>query len=230
MKHLLLQKFPLLRVSLCLLLFLSLVGVGGCNFLGPQQLPSTTTYTLSAAKVRETPAQDHKITLLVNIPTASAGYDTRKMIYTQKPYELSDFSRNQWAAPPAEMLEPILIQKLRDTGYFHAVVNNAYSVNRQLILRTHLIELRQDFTVTPSRVRIALQAELINSDDNKVINSHTFTCSMPAPKNTPYSGVLAANKAVDKLLSQIAQFCVHSVKTQSHNSNQAVIKFKSFTG
>lgn len=229
MKLRLLGNFPLKWPSLGLLLLLSLLGVGGCNFLGPQQLPSTTTYTLSAAKVRETPAQDHKITLLVNTPTASAGYDTRKMIYTQKPYELSDFSRNQWAAPPAEMLEPILIQKLRDTGYFHAVVNNAYSVNRQLILRTHLIELRQDFTVTPSRVQLAMQAELINPTDNKVINSHTFTCSMPAPKNTPYSGVLAANKAVDRLLNQIAQFCVQSVKSPSHNINQAEIKFKSFS-
>jgi cholesterol transport system auxiliary component len=205
-----------------------MAGVEGCSLLGPQDVPSTATYTLSMAKVRETPMPDQKITLLVNTPTASAGYDSRKMIYTKKRYELSDFARNQWAATPAEMLEPILIQKLRNTGYFHAVIHNDNLVSRRLILRTHLIELQQDFTVTPSQIKLALQAELINVIENKVINTHTFTCSMPARENTPYSGVLAANRAVDKLLSQIAEFCVRSIKSEVHNDPPEG-HFKSFS-
>ena len=51
---------------------------------------------------------------------------------------------------------------------------------------------------------------------------------MPALKNTPYSGVLAANKAVDKVLSQIAEFCLRSIKSEAHN-NQPQTHFKSFS-
>lgn len=191
--------------------------LAGCNLLGPQKTPSTTTYTLAVAKIRDRVLHDHKITLLVSPPTAAAGYDTRKMIYTQKPYELSEFALNQWAAPPAEMLESILLQKLGDTGYFHAVISTAFSTQREYLLKTNLIELRQDFTVNPSRIRLALQAELIDAKESRVINTRTFTCSMPSPKNTPYDGVVAANRAVEFLLSQVAQFCVRSLTPQDQS-------------
>lgn len=199
------------------LLFVFLMGLAlsGCSLLGPQKTPSITTYTLSVAKIRDRVAHDHKITLLVSAPTAAAGYDSRKMIYTRKPYELSEFALNQWAAPPAEMLEPIVVQKLRDTGYFHAVISTAFSTQREYLLKMNLIELRQDFTVNPSRIRLALQAELIDAKESRVINTRTFTCSIPTPQNTPYNGVVAANRAVEVLLSQVAQFCVRSLTPQN---------------
>ena len=201
-----------------LLLLASLLGLGGCSLLGPQNVPEVSTYTLAVERIHSPVSSHQKITLAVNTPTAGAGYDTRKMIFTNRPYELGEFARSQWAAPPAEMIEPILIQKLRDTGRFHAVVMNAFSTNKQLSLRTHLIELRQDFTVKPSQVKVAIQAELINANDNKVINSRTFTTSISAPENTPYSGVVAANKAVDWLLTQIAEFSVRSLNSAQHES------------
>jgi cholesterol transport system auxiliary component len=200
-------------VKLRLFLIMSFVALSSCSLLGPQKTPTVTTYTLSISKIHTVPVHDHKITLLVNTPTAAAGYDSRKMIYTKRPYELSEFALNQWAAPPAEMLETILVQKLNDTGRFHAIISNAYSANRQFILRTHLIELRQNFTVKPSQIQLSLQAELINAQDSKVINTGTFATSVPAVQNTPYGGVLAANKAADRLLNQIAEFCLHSLNS-----------------
>ena len=208
------------------LLMLGLLTLGGCSLFGPQNVPEVSTYTLAVQRVHSHSPSTHKTTLLVNTPTATAGYDSRKMIFTNKPYELGQFARSQWTAPPGEMLEPMLIQKLRDTGYFHAVVSNAYTTNRQLMLRTHLIELRQDFTVKPSQLRLAIQAELVNSDDNKVINSQTFTIAMPAYENTPYSGVVAANKAVDRLLTQIAQFSLKSLQGTQHATTKTKIKYR----
>ncbi len=196
------------------LLLMGMLSISGCNMLGPQEVASTTTYTLSVPHIQNTNVHDHKITLLVNSPTATPGFDSRKMIYTKTRYELSEFARHQWAAPPAEMLEPVLIQKLRDTGYFHAVINSAFAVQRDYVLKTHLIEMRQDFTVKPSRLRIAMQAELIDTKESRVVNACTFTCSMPAPQNTPYSGVVAANRAVNTILSQVAEFSVKALFPQ----------------
>ncbi len=187
--------------------------LSGCNFLSPQKTPTISTYHFKI-KERHYQAQTHqkdKITLIINTPTAVAGFDTRKMIYTKKPYELNEFALNQWVAPPAEMLQPILAQKLRDTGQFHAIMSHAYGSNRQFLLKTHLIELQQNFIKQPSQIQMTIQAELINADNNKVVSTRTFSTIQTAPQNSPYGGVVAANKAVDIILNQITEFTVRSL-------------------
>lgn len=190
---------------------MSLVCLTGCSFLGPQEQPETSTYTLSIPRLHNVPTTSKQLTLMVTTPTASSGYTSKKMIYNEHPYELSAFGRNEWAGPPAEMLEPLLIQKLRDTGYFHAVVATPFSANRELVLRTRLLELRQDFTCKPSHIILALQVELINNKTEQVINSQTFSCSMPTHCNTPYGGVQTANQAANVVLDKVAQFAVRSL-------------------
>lgn len=211
------MNFRALKISSSLII--AIFGLASCSFLGPQNVPEVTTYTLALPKTQPHFTSAPKLTLMVSTPTAGPGYDSRKMIYTNKTYELSAFVKSQWAATPAEMLEPILIQKLRDTGYFHAVVSNAFSSSRQVFLRTHLLELRQDFTQNPSRVSLALQAEIINAEDSRVINSKTFSTSVLASENTPYSGVVAANRAVERLVSEIALFSLSSLNNAAYQSS-----------
>ena len=42
--------------------------------------------------------------LVVNVPVAQPGFDTPRMAYTQRPYEVSYYATHQWADPPARML------------------------------------------------------------------------------------------------------------------------------
>ena len=65
------------------------------------------------------------------------------------------------------------------------------------------------FMLPISRVRLAVQASLINNVNNRVIASRLFEVVIPAPANNPYSGVLAANKAAAIVSRRIAQFCIH---------------------
>src|SRR5690348_12647625 len=91
--------------------------MSSCSLLSPQKTPEISTYTLSAHPrvSHATTSTTKKITLIVNTPIAVTGYDSRKMIYSKKPFELNQFALNQWAAPPAEMIHPMLVQKLRET-------------------------------------------------------------------------------------------------------------------
>lgn len=188
-----------------------LLNLAGCSFLGPQEQPTVATHTLSMPRPQNVRTSAKPLTLLVTTPTASSGYTTKKMIYNKCLYELNSFSRNEWVGPPAEIIEPLLIQKLRDTGYFHAVVTTPFSANRELILKSHLLELRQDFTLHPSHIIMALQVELINNKTEQVINSKTFSISVPTKCDTPESGVVTTNYAANELLNQVAQFAVHSL-------------------
>lgn len=196
-----------LNIHGSLILFMSLL-TSGCALMGPANTPVQHVYTLKAPTYHNHNTASRKITLLVNTPTASSGYQSKNMIYNQKDYELNSFSRNHWAGPPAEMLKPILLQSLRDSGYFHAVIGTPISAHRHLRLRVNLIELRQDFTLCPSQIKMALQASLIADQSDRVINSRVFATQVTCQQDTPYAGVIAANRATGKLMQQLAQFCV----------------------
>lgn len=204
------------------------LGMAGCTLMGPEKQPSQHTYNLKAPAYHSHRAHTRPITLMVNTPTASSGYQSKKMIYNQKNYELSTFARNVWAGAPADMLKPIILQSLRNTGYFHAVIGTPVSARRNLRLKVNLIELRQDFTLCPSQVKMSLSAALIADQSDRVINSRVFATQVTAPQETPYGGVIAANKATAILMRQLSEFCVdniaHSQRTahRSHNKKTPI--------
>lgn len=201
--------------------------IGGCSLVKPVDVPPMHTYTLSINSFKNSRPSTHLATLLITTPTASPGYQTQAMIYNQKPYELNAFTKNQWAGPPADMLTPLVLQAIRDTGYFHAVIGTPISANRTIRLKVHLLELRQDFTSRPSRIRMALQAIIVNDKTNQVENSRVFSTVQRTPCDAPYGGVIAANRATTILVHQIADFCSNNIvhpKRRHHHRRHSKIK------
>jgi len=174
--------------------------------LGPVTPPEKTRFTIEVKSFRN-PQVYSPITLLVARPTASSGYDTRRMIYNCRPYEMKAFANNEWAGSPANLLQPVIVQSLRDTGRFRAVVAPPLSAHRDYLLKTNLVELRQDFTYQPSCLLMALQAELIDNKTRRVIASQIFSVKIPTYSNDPYGGVLAANRGTTLILNQLTRFC-----------------------
>jgi cholesterol transport system auxiliary component len=135
-------------------------------------------------------------------------YKTRKMMYTTKPYEVAYFSYHEWAEPPNQMLLELLAKKMRSTHYFYAV-STTTSGKYDYILYTHLIQLQQVFSKYSSKIVIEINAQLINANTNQTIASKEFSIEKKTTARTPYSGVIAANKAASQLLNEITQFCIY---------------------
>lgn len=147
--------------------------------------------------------------LAVNEPHARPGFDTRRMAYTRRPYEIEYFARNQWVDAPARMLAPILLSTMERSGLFRSVVAASSGLDADLRLDTELVRLEQDFATTPSRVRITLRAQLVDLRRGKVLATRTFDGTEPASADDPYGGVAAANKVLATMLPQITAFCAH---------------------
>ncbi|GAB4392040.1 MAG: ABC-type transport auxiliary lipoprotein family protein [Gammaproteobacteria bacterium] len=196
------------------LIILSMVlFITACSSLKPQSVPQQATYTLqdSASTIFTTRPTSH--TLLVSAPVANPGYDSSNMIYTQAqhPYQLQSYTRHQWVAPPADMLLPLLANRLSNRNYFHAVVTPPHAGITDRRLDTRLISFKQEFSKRhASRAHIMLRAELINNDSSKVIASRLFEVETLAPSNDPQGNVIASNDAISKLLSQITEFAVRN--------------------
>lgn len=180
--------------------------LAGC--FSPATLPQKKLYTLNPSKlVIGRHASSHK-TLLVMSTQATDAIEKKKMAYVIKPYQLSYFTENAWAAEPADQLTSLIAGALRQANYFKAVVTAPFIGTTTLKLSTHLNKLQQNFLYNPSREQFELSAQLTNTASGQVIAEKTFAYSIKAPQNNPYGGVIAANQAVKLMLQDLTKFVV----------------------
>jgi cholesterol transport system auxiliary component len=189
------------------LLFFSSVWLAGCSALKPIDL-QLTNYALTQAATKRYTQQVQPITLLVAHPTAAPGYQSRYMLYTEQPQQLKAFTKNQWVAPPAKMLLPLLIESLTNSGYFSAVVGVPYGGRSDLRLETTLLQLEQSFVTNPSVVEMTLQVTLINARTRRVLQSKIIKTSLATSENSPRGGAAAVNVATQSLLDQVVTIAI----------------------
>jgi cholesterol transport system auxiliary component len=198
---------------------LAIALLGGCTSLLPPPPPPDNVYLLesgvdqvsSAASPRgdaraAQPKSDRVIA--VGLPRARAGYDSARMVWVQQEHGLKVYSRNRWADTPARMLMPLIAQALERAGGFHAVVQAPSAASATLRLDTELVRLQQDFSMQPSRVQFTLGVQLVDIRTRQVIASAEFDEVEIAETEDAYGGVRAANRALQRLLARIADFCV----------------------
>ncbi len=143
-------------------------------------------------------------TLLISPPQADPGFDTPRMVYLTRPYEVSYYTANQWADTPARMLASLLTYSMEKSGLWRTVVSLPTSIRGDYRLDTQGLILQQEFFQQPSHIRLALRVQLIEQREQKVIGSKRIEMLENAPSEDAYGGVVAANRAVTKLLDQVA--------------------------
>ena len=141
--------------------------------------------------------------LIVGLPQAEAGFDQPRIAYLQRPYEVNFYATNQWADTPARMLVPLLVRSLETTGLWHAVVPMPTTIRGDYRLDTSGLMLQQEFLQQPSRTRILLRTQLVELKEQRVMGARSFEALEPAPSDDAYGGVLAANRAVAKVLQAV---------------------------
>jgi cholesterol transport system auxiliary component len=110
------------------------------------------------------------------------------------------------------MIYPLMVQSLQKTGFFHAVMSSTYSLGADYRLDTQLLSLEQNFIKKPSVLEFSAKVVLTNITDNKVIASRIINQQIPCPSDTPYGGVIAANKATRQFTEIMTGFVVSHLK------------------
>ena len=172
---------------------------------------SANQYQLSAYSQQRLATQAKPISLLVTAPEAGAGYQTNAMLYVKKPYQLESFAKNSWVDTPANMFYPLLIQSIQRSGFFAAVSSSSYTVGSTYRLDTQLLRLEQSFLVQPSVLNFSVKVVLTRISDNKILASKILNQQIPCSADTPYGGVIAANKASLNLTMAITHFVIDAL-------------------
>ena len=188
--------------------------LAGCTGLSTPQGSSPNIYVLDARPTVPASTAKRDLVLAVNMPQARPGFETAQIAYLQQPHELNYFVNSRWTDTPAHMLQPLLLQALEQSSGFRAVVPTAGAIPADVRLDIELIRLQHDFTTHPSRVQITLQAQLIDVRGKRVLAVQQFDATENAGREDAYSGVSAANRLVQRVLGQVAEFCVTASSRQ----------------
>lgn len=191
-----------------LMLLASAVLLAGCTGLLAPKAENVNFYVLDArASIKAMPVK-RDLVIAVSKPRARPGFDTTQIAYVEQSHELNYFAVNRWADTPSQMLGPLLAQALEQTGGFRAVVQTPGPVPVDIRLDTELVRLQQDFGTRPSRVQLTLRAQLIDVRGKRVIATKLFDEAENAPSQDAYGGVIAANRALQRILDQLSEFCM----------------------
>ena len=207
---------PTLRSGSAILLMAMLAA---CGSLMTTTTPPPALYSLDSihsevtaagAKSRRWRDGTSAPSLIVNPPHAAAGYDSQRIIYVREPHQIEYFAHSEWVDTPARMLVPLLVAAVEGSGAFRAVVATPSAATGKLRLDTEILRLQQDFGSRPSQVRFTLRAYVVDSTTRQVLAQREFDATVPAAGDDPRSGVQAANRAVRKVLENLADFCSES--------------------
>jgi len=188
--------------------------LAGCTSLSAPQADDENIYVLEALRATKPAQVKRSLVLAISEPQTRPGFDTPQMAYVQQPYELNYFVASRWADTPARMLEPLLVQAMEQTGGFRAVVLAPGAIPADVRLDTELIRLQHDFSKQPSRLLLSLRAQLIDVRGQRVLAVKQFDEAERATSDNPYGGVTAANRALQRVLDQLADFCITESVTQ----------------
>ncbi|MBX5453622.1 MAG: ABC-type transport auxiliary lipoprotein family protein [Acidobacteriia bacterium] len=191
------MRAPALAVAAALLL-------GGCTLLAPPR-PEPAREVLDELPKQIPSERRHTAALFVLPPEAGPAYDTIRIAYRERPYQLGYFRDHEWAEPPAQMIKTLLIETLKRTGAFRSVLTEPDFASPTYTLRTEILELVQDYTRSPPVARLALRLELL-APTGRPLASREITREQPMQAATPYAGVAATNHALAGALAEAASF------------------------
>jgi cholesterol transport system auxiliary component len=191
---------------------LVMTGTGCPSLRSGSEAAHTYQLSLDGSHNEARPAGGNGPVLLVSTPQAEPGFETPRMVYVKRPYELEYYASNQWADSPARMFTPLLVHVLNRSDVWRDVVLLPSSVPGEYRLDSYGFAMQQEFLQQPSRVRVTARAQLVDLKQSTIVGMQTFEAMEPAPSENAYGGVLAANRAVAALLDQMASWLRECVR------------------
>ena len=215
----LMRLLKLLRMRLWVIvglpsLMASVLALEGCSVLKPVNTPPTAYFSLDDPSASPQPVaavrtlvRSLKPTLIINPPSAAAGYGSSRIIYLRQAHKIEYFAHSEWVESPARMLAPLMVSSLQASGTFQAVVLTPSAVAADWRLNTEIIRLQHEFFEQPSRVRFTLRAHLVDEKSRRILGVREFDLAIKSESDNPYGGVLAANLVIASVLRDLTKFC-----------------------
>ena len=208
-----------------------LLNIGACGSLLPKPTPQPAFFALQAAVSVARPAPFAAtpspnpvapartastvpvVVLVVQAAKAAPGFDSSRIIYTRQPQRLEYYARSEWIDTPARMLTPLIVAALDRSAAFGAVViapslaGQPGAAAAPVWLEIQLLQLQQEFSTSPSQVRLSWRAQLTQGSNNRVLATRHFEHIEASASEDAAGGVAASQIAAQVLLAELTRWC-----------------------
>lgn len=200
--------------------------IAGCSLLpAAKPAPTPRLFTLEPdferAIVSSAPLAvpgEPTVAIAIAEPRASAGFESPRMAYVTRAHEIQYFTRHRWVEPPARLLRPLLARALERSGRWRPTPIGR-GTEATLRLETEIVALQQEFTTRPSRIRMRRRAELFEARSGRPLVATEIEAIEPTDSEDAYGGVVAANRAVARVLDTLVTWAESSASGSARDGD-----------
>jgi cholesterol transport system auxiliary component len=188
------------------LLFVLPLLLAACGGLFESKMAAPQTYVLRLPPPAATDGETSKGTLLVQRPEAGPGLDTDRIALIRSDRRFDVYAASRWAAPAPDMVESALVDFLRGTGRYAAVLDDGAPFAPVYDLRVTLRRFEADYTAgegSPPVVHVVLDCTLGRRRDRVLLSSFTASGSAPAGDDRLGSVVAAFEAATGAAVTEL---------------------------
>jgi ABC-type uncharacterized transport system auxiliary subunit len=149
-----------------------------------------------------TAASPHDVTLLLGPLRASHLYREDHIVYSSNDEHMGTYGYQRWAEPPTEMLQEILLRKLRASGHYRAVDALRSNSHGDYILYGRLYDFKE-IASTPLSARLAFEWELRETKTGSTVWTHSYSHDEPVTGKDISAVVAALNRNAQLGVSDI---------------------------
>ena len=186
------------RIAAWTTIFLACLAAGCVSAKSPRY------YRLSLAGVA-TPssASPFQVSILVGRLTAPRILRDDRVVYGMSDVEMGVDEYHRWTEPPTEMIEELLVVRLRRSGQYKSVQRISSTARGDYLLRGHLSSLNEVDDPAGIKARFNVQLELFDQKSGSVIWTDSYSHDEPVEKKSVTAVVESLQKSVNAGLEQL---------------------------
>jgi cholesterol transport system auxiliary component len=188
---------------LTLLLTLALAGCGG---VFESKIAAPQTYVLRLPPPATAATEPSAGSVMVLRPEAGPGLESNRIALLRSDRRFDFFAASLWAAPAPDVVENVVVDALRGTGTFAAVLDDSAPFAPRYDLRITMRRFEADYTSGESpTVHVVLDCTLGRRRDRALLVSFTAQGSARAEADRVGAVVAAFESAVGSAVGEITR-------------------------
>jgi len=138
-----------------------------------------------------------------------------RVVYGMTDVELGVDEYHRWTEPPTEMIEALLVERLRRSGQYKSVQRISSTARGDYLLRGHLSALNEVDESSGIKARFDVQLELFEQKSGSVVWSGSYAHDEPVEHKSVSAVVEALQKNVNAGLAQLTASLAQNFPAQS---------------
>jgi ABC-type uncharacterized transport system auxiliary subunit len=144
----------------------------------------------------------YPMTLLVGSLLTSHLYREDRIVYSNGREQMGTYEYQRWANPPTEMIEELLLRRLRASGRYQSVFYRRSNTQGDFALQGRLYDFTE-LTGSQFSARVSFELEMRDLKTGATVWSHDYTHDEPVAGKDVSDVVVALDRNVQRGVSEV---------------------------